>query len=316
MGFSQLTPSIIMRAGIIIDYFSLLGFGDMGKRRHPSFIFFAKTKYACSASTCVAYVFSRFIHIFKYLSELRSLSAAYHCRSLDVCRHTTARFLPPSPVTPLTSFRHEAFSSVISSDGFSLGDSSSVEPSDEELLAILEKKLERTGVEGTLFVAAGFEGVFFEEGTVFADSVRDGFGLDGASFSLSFDEELFDVFVFGDLGGSVFDRDSFGGALSGNAPMGAFGEVFAGAGFDAAGFEDDAFGDVGFDGAIFGEGGLDWAAALGGAAFGMMTLGGGELICAAGGCAVNCPFAICLARSLTLRNMLKSDTDRFVIKQC
>ncbi|KAH4051098.1 hypothetical protein HBH98_252820 [Parastagonospora nodorum] len=259
-----------------MDYFSLLGFGDMGKRRHPSFIFFAKTKYAWSASTCVAYVFSRFIHI----------------------------------------FRHEAFSSVISSEGFSFGDSSSVEPSDDELLAILEKKLERTGVEGTLFVAAGFEGVFFEEGTVFADSVRDGFGLDGASFSLSFDEELFDVFVFGDLGGSVFDRDSFGGALSGNAPMGAFGEVFAGAGFDAAGFEDAAFGDVGFDGAIFGEGGLDWAAALGGAAFGMMTLGGGELICAAGGCAVNCPFAICLARSLTLRNMLKSDTDRFVIKQC
>lgn len=202
---------------------------------------------------------------------------------------------------------------MISSDGLSLGDSSSVEPSDDELLAILEKKLERTGVEGTLFVAAGFEGVFFDDGRVFADSVRDGFGLDGASFSLSFDEELFDVFVFGDLGGSVFDRDSFGGALSGNAPMGAFDEVFAGAGFVAAGFEDDAFGDVGFgdvgfDGATFGEGGLGWAAVLGGAAFGMMTLGGGGLICAAGGCAVNCPFAICLARSLTLRNMLKSET--------
>jgi uncharacterized protein YjbI with pentapeptide repeats len=194
---------------------------------------------------------------------------------------------------------------VISSDGLSLGDSSSVEPSDDELLAILEKKLERTGVEGTLFVAEDFEGVFFEDETVFADSVLEGFDLDGASFSLSFDEELFDVFAFGDLGGSVFDRESFGGALSGNAPMGAFDDdAFAGVGFDAAGFEDAAFGDVGFDGATFGDGGLDWAAAFAGAALGMVTLGGGVLICAGAGCAVNCPFAICLARSLTLRNML------------
>lgn len=245
----------------------------MGKSRAPSFIFFANTKYAWSASTCVGYVFSRFIHILRYLSELRSFSAAYQ-PFFDVCRHTTARFLPPSPVTPLTCFRQAAFSSVTSSDGAFFGVSSSVELSEEdELLAILEKKLERTGVEGTFFVAEDFEGVFFDDSALFEDSVLEGFGLEGASFSLSFDEELFEGFDFGDLGGSVFDRESFGGALSGNAPTGAFeDDAFAGVGFDAAGFEDAVLGDVGFAGATFGDGGL--AAAAFGAAFGIVTFGG------------------------------------------
>jgi hypothetical protein len=290
----------------------------MGKSRQPSFIFFANTRYAWSASTCVAYVFSRFIHIFKYLSELTSFNAAYHWRFFDVCRHTIARFLPLSPVTPLICFMQADFSSVTSSEGACLGDSSSVEPSDDELLVILEKKLERTGVDGTLFVA-DFEGVFFEDGTLFDDSVLEALGLDDSfsfSFSLSFDEELFDDFVLGDLGGSVFDLESLGGALSGNAPIGVEAlddEDFEGVGFDAAGFEEEAFGAatfgaVGFGAvAVFGDGGFA-AAAFDGVAFGIVTFGGGWLICAAGGCAVNCPLAICLARSFTLRNIL-TDSD-------
>jgi hypothetical protein len=219
-----------------------------------------------------------------------------------------------------------AFSSVTSSEGACFGDSSSVEPSDDELLVIREKKLERTGVDGTLFVA-DLEGVFFDDGILFDDSVLEALGLDEDSFSftLSFDEELFDDFVlgdFGDLGGSVFDRESFGGALSGNAPIGVEGfedDDFEGAGFDAAGFEEDAFGAATFGAAgfgavaVFGDGGFAAAAfggaAFGGAAFGIVTFGGGGwLICVAGGCAVNCPLAICLARSFTLRNIL-TDSD-------
>ncbi|KAF1914778.1 hypothetical protein BDU57DRAFT_519962 [Ampelomyces quisqualis] len=286
--------------------------GDMGKSRQPSFIFFANTRYAWSASTCVAYVFSRFIHIFKYLSELTSFNAAYHCRFFDVCRHTMARFLPLSPVTPLICFMQADFSSVTSSEGACLGDSSSVEPSDDELLVILEKKLERTGVAGTLFVA-DLEGVFLDDGTLFDDSVLETLGLDedSFSFSLSFDEELFDVFVLGDLGGSVFDRESLGGALSGNAPIGVAGledEDFEAVGFEVAGFGEDTFGAVGLGAAAgFGDGGFA-AAAFDGAALGMVTFGGGWLICAAGGCAVNWPLAICLARSFTLRNIL-TDSD-------
>ena len=89
------------------------------RNRDPSFIFFANTRYACSASTCVGNVLSRFIHSFRYLSELVSLSAAYQPFVL-VCRHTTAKFLP-SPVTPLTCLRHAALSSVTSSEGGAFG---------------------------------------------------------------------------------------------------------------------------------------------------------------------------------------------------
>lgn len=209
---------------------------------------------------------------------------------------------------------HAALSSVTSSEGAFFGDSSSVELSedDDELLVILEKKLERTGVAGTLFVA-DLEGVFLEDGTLFDVSVLEGLGLDGVSFSfsLSFDEELFDdfVFVFGDLGGSVLDLggsvldlESFGGALSGNAPIGV--EVFAGVDLDGAGFDEEVLGAAaGFGAAVFGDGGFA-AEAFGGAALGMVTFGGGWFSWPAGGCAVNWPLAICLARSFTLRNIL------------
>jgi hypothetical protein len=195
--------------------------------------------------------------------------------------------------------RVQSHHSLTSSDGAFFGASSSVELSevDDEPLAILEKKLERTGVTGTLFVAEGFDGVFFDS-ALFDDSVLEGFGLEDASFSfsfsLSFDEELFEGFDFGDFGGSVFDRESFGGAgeLSGNAPIGDLDdEVFAGVGFDAAGFDAATLGvGVGFAGATFGDGGLGWAAfdaALGIVTFEGATFGGGWLICAGGGCAVN-----------------------------
>jgi hypothetical protein len=177
-----------------------------------------------------------------------------------------------------------ALSSVISSGGAFLGVSSSVELSadDEELLAILEKKLERTGVAGTLLLAV-FAGVFLDDETLFDDSVRDGFGLEDASFSfsfsLSFDDELLD-FDLGDLCGSVLDRESFGGALSGNAPIGV--DVLGDVGFEAAVFDDDAFGagaatfaGAGFGAATFGDGGFAAAAFAGGAALGIVTLGGG-----------------------------------------
>jgi uncharacterized protein YjbI with pentapeptide repeats len=291
--------------------------GDIGNSLHPSFIFFANTRYAWSASTCVGYVFSRFIHIFRYLSELRSFSAAYHWRFDDVCRHTTARFFPPSPVTPLTCLRQADLSSVISSEGADLGSSSSVELSaDDALLAILEKKLERTGVEGTLFVDVDLDGVFLDD-ALFEDSVLEGLGLEGVSFddelfeAVSFDDELFEGFAFG---GSVFDRESFGGAVSGNAPIGVAAfedEDLDGVGFVVEGFGDATFGGEGFGAetfggaATFGDGGFAAAvAAFGGAALGMVTLGGGCVIWAAGGCAVNWPLAICRARSLTLRNIL------------
>jgi hypothetical protein len=116
-----------------------------------------------------------------------------------------AMLFPPSPVTPLTCFKQAAFSSVISSEGADLGDSSSVEPSvDDAPLVILEKKLDRTGVDGTLFVAVAFAGVFFVD-ALFEDSVREGLGLEGASFDdelfegVSFDDELFEGFDFGDF---------------------------------------------------------------------------------------------------------------------
>jgi hypothetical protein len=179
-----------------------------------------------------------------------------------------------------------ALSSVISSEGAVRGVSSSVELSaeeDEEPLVILEKKLERTGVTGTLFEGATFEGVFFDDGVALAVSALEILGLDGVSFSFSFsfsfDDELF--FVFGDLGGSVLDRESFGGALSGNAPIGVAvfeDEDFAGGGFDAVGFGAGgaaAFGgaDFGVGAAAFGDGGFA-AAAFGGAPLGMVTFGG------------------------------------------
>lgn len=182
-------------------------------------------------------------------------------------------------------------SSATSSDGAFFGESSSLELSaedDDELLVILEKKLERTGVAGTLF-EADLEGVFFEEGRLFDVSVLEGLGLDGASFSfsfsLSFDEELFDDFdlLFGDLGGSVLDLggsvldlESFGaGELSGNAPIGV--EVFAGVAFGAPVFdEEEAFGAAaGFGAAAFGDGGFAAAGAAFGVALGMVTFGGG-----------------------------------------
>jgi hypothetical protein len=219
-----------------------------------------------------------------------------------------------------------ALSSVISSEGACFGDSSSVELSaedeEEAPLAILEKKLERTGVTGTLFVAGALEGVFLDDDAVFAVSALEILGLDGVSFSfsfsLSFDEELFfvlgdlggSVLDRGDLGGSVLDRESFGGALSGNAPIGVavFEEEDFEGGFDAEGFgAAAAFGGAGFGAAAFGDGGFAAAAAFGGGADlpGMEIFGGGGwFICAAGGCAVNCPLAICRARSFTLRNIL------------
>lgn len=167
-----------------------------------------------------------------------------------------------------------------------MGDSSSVELSadDDELLVILEKKLERTGVAGTLFEAV-LDGVFREDGTLFDVSVLEGLGLDGVSFSfsLSFDEELFDgfVLVFGDLGGSVLDLggsvldlESFGaGELSGNAPIGV--EGFAGVAFDAAVLDEEALGAAGFGAAAFGDGGFAAAGAAFGVDLGMVTFGGG-----------------------------------------
>jgi hypothetical protein len=186
-----------------------------------------------------------------------------------------------------------ALSSVISSEGACFGDSSSVELSaedeEEAPLAILEKKLERTGVTGTLFATGALEGVFLDEDAVFAVSALEILGLDGVSFSfsLSFDEELF--FVFGDLGGSgldrgdlggsVLDRESLGGALSGHAPIGVAvfeDEDFEGA-FDAEGFDAAAaFGGAGFGAAVFGDGGFAAAAFGGGADLpGMAIFGGG-----------------------------------------
>jgi hypothetical protein len=203
---------------------------------------------------------------------------------------------------------------VTSSDGVALGDSSSVEDSEEDELeaCMREKKLERTGVTGVDF-EDDFEGVFFEDETLFDDSVRDGLGRDGVSFSFSFsfEDERFlcfegSDFDFGDFGGSVFDLESFGGAASGNAPIcvallvgvGFDDDAFAGAGFGAA-----AFGDVGFAGAAFGDVGF---AGVFDADFGIDTFGGGSFTGAAVG--VNCPFAICRARSLTLRNILTAQT--------
>jgi hypothetical protein len=227
-----------------------------------------------------------------------------------------AMLFPPSPVTPLTCFKQAAFSSVISSEGADLGDSSSVEPSvDDAPLVILEKKLDRTGVDGTLFVAVAFAGVFFVD-ALFEDSVREGLGLEGASFDdelfegVSFDDELFEGFDFGDFGGSVFDRDSLGGAASGNAPIGV--DVLEEVGFAEVGFNATGFGAAAFGGALFGAAAFGGAAALGdggfaaafGVALGIEIFGGGCMISAAGGCAVNWPLAICRARSLTLRNIL------------
>jgi hypothetical protein len=262
----------------------------------PSRIFFANTRYACSASTCVAKVFSRFIHILRYLSAPRSFNAAYH-PFLLVCLHTTAKFLPPSPVTPLTCLRHAALSSEISSEGASSSDD---EEEEEELEACMrEKKLERMGVDGTDLLDV-FEGVLFlEDEAVFEDSVREGLGRDGVSFSFSFsasfsfedlcfllgvsdDFEGSDDLVFGDFGdfgGSVLDRDSFGGAASGNAPI-CVADLVGAAGFDDEAFTGVGFGaaslvDVGFAGATFGDGGF--AAEDLDVGFGIETFGGGSL---------------------------------------
>jgi len=198
-------------------------------------------------------------------------------------------------------------SSVTSSDGVALGPSSSVEDSEEEELEawMREKKDERTGVTG-VDLDVDFEGVFFEE-TDFEDSVREGLGREGVSFSFSFEDERFFLegsdFDLGDLGGSVFDLESFGGAASGNAPICVFDLV--GAGFDDAtfagtAFEAAVFGEVGFAGAVFGD--VGFAVAVFDVDFGIDTFGGGSLTGAAVG--VNCPFAICFALSLTLRNIL------------
>lgn len=106
----------------LLDYgFVLLDFGDMGNNLQSVFIFFTNTRYASRASVCVGYVLLRFIHIFRYLSELVSFSAAYHSPD-DVCFRTMARRLPPNPVTPLTCLRQAALSSetsVLSSAGSS-----------------------------------------------------------------------------------------------------------------------------------------------------------------------------------------------------
>lgn len=73
-------------------------FGLMGNNCIFDFIFFTNARYASSASICVGYVSLRFIHIFKYLSEPLSLSAAYHS-FVEVFFRLRVRERPARPVT-------------------------------------------------------------------------------------------------------------------------------------------------------------------------------------------------------------------------
>jgi hypothetical protein len=224
----------------------LLVFGDMGKSPQLNFIFFTNTKYASRASTCVGNVLLRFIHIFRYLSELRSFRAAYHCAS-DVCFSTIARRLPPSPVTPLACFRQAAFNSEISV--FSSDGSSTNEP-------ILDGLFERTGFAGAIFGDA-----------IFGDEVLEVFGADVFGVDVFEDEDFEEVFGDDVSGGAVFEDVGFGVFVFGDATFGdaIFGDsvlgraVFCDSVFDSvfAAFFEDVVGDdavfsrASFEGANF-----------------------------------------------------------------
>lgn len=253
----------------------LLGLGDIGNSPQPNFIFFTKTRYASRASICVGNVLLRFVHIFRYLSELVSFRAAYHSPDEDVCFRTIARRLPPSPVTPLVCFRQAAFRSDISV-------SSSAGSSANEPIPIFDRVPERTGFEGAIFGDeifgdaifgdAVFEDVVFED-AVFEDTVFDNTVFDDAVFEdavfedvvfedvafgdAAFEDEVFEDEVFEDVfEGKVFEDVVFGDAIFGASILGP--AVFKGATFDFEGvnFAVTIFEGTPFDGTT--AGGAAW----------------------------------------------------------
>lgn len=102
--------------------FGLLALGLIGNHRTSFRILVANTRYASSASSLVSNVLSLFIHIFRYLSDPVSFSAAYHS-PLDRCFSTMARRRPPRPVTPETCLRHADLSEERGSSVSSIGES-------------------------------------------------------------------------------------------------------------------------------------------------------------------------------------------------
>ena len=193
--------------------------GLMGPNSFVSvFIFFAKTKYASSASSCVSNVLSRFIHIFRYLSALTSLSAAYHSPE-DRCRSDIARFLPLRPVTLETSRRQAVRISLYSS---------SSREELEELRSIFGRNEVRvSGLGRDCFFGSGaglgagfgsdffFSGAALGSGAFFGGAAAFGVGGDFGRELVFFDEDDFSAFsVLEDLSDlSVLeDFSAFGGA--------------------------------------------------------------------------------------------------------
>ena len=229
----------------------------------------------------------RFIHIFRYLSELRSFKAAYHSPE-DVCFREIARRLPPSPVTALACFRQAAFRSdiVLSSSGGS---------SANDPIPMSAEVFDRVGFEGASFKGGILGEVFgdedFEDEVLEDDDfVDEPFGDDALADADFEDFSLEDV---------VFDDDGvFGATVFEDGVDGVFG-VFGTETFGDADFE----GVVG-DGAVFVDGPFEGAnfvvTIFEGTTFGATTGVGSTGPCEGW----NWPLAICRARSFTLRNIL------------
>ncbi|KAF1848208.1 uncharacterized protein K460DRAFT_364177, partial [Cucurbitaria berberidis CBS 394.84] len=210
-------------------------FGDIGGNSLQSdFIFFTNTKYASRASTFVGNVVLRSIHIFKYLSELKSFKAAYHSPDEDDCFNEIARCLPPSPVIWLACFRQAAFNSLTSAS--CSGGSCANEP-----IPIFDRISERTGFEDAAFGDFG-----------------DGSFGDATFGDVDLDDDVFEDDVFEDevLEDEVLEDEVFGAVVFEDDAVAE--DVF----LDDEGFEDEAFGvgvlGVGvFGGVVFAGGVFD-----------------------------------------------------------
>lgn len=290
------------------DYgLNLPAFGDMGNSLQSIFIFLTNTRYASRASVCVAYVLLRFIHIFRYLSELVSLRAAYHSR-VDVCFRTMASRRPPNPVTPLTCLRQAALSSAtseLSSDG-----SSAYEP-----IPMLEKIPEPVDFDGAAFGDGVFGDAIFGD-AIFGDATfgDDGLEEDVLDEAVLDDEDFEDEDLEDELFDSGFDSVFEDANLEVAFGDGDFGDVaFSVAAFAGVDFTDASFGDLGFDG-VEGDGSVFAEATFDGENLVVTIFEGTTFGAAAGGGATgsatgvatdwNWPLAICRARSFTLRNIL------------
>ena len=175
----------------------LLALGLIGNHLTSFRAFVTNCRYVSNASSFVADSLSLFIHIFKYLSEPKSLSAAYQPPD-DRCLSTTARRRPPRPVTPETCLRQAAFRAHNESSSSSIGESTRFGGDFERLL-----------FEGDVDVGLGTVG-FAVDAALVGDATAAGSFVCAATF-----------FVDAGLGDPILGDEGFEGPILGDDILGA-----------------------------------------------------------------------------------------------